>query len=202
MHRGLEKLFEGRPADRAIGLAERVSGDTSVAHAVAHSLAVEDALGVELRDESRTGSAPCSSNWNGCTTTSPTWRALANDVGFGLANAHAQRIREELLRLNAAVTGHRLLRGAVRPGAVTLRALPDVIRLRSVAADVAEVAELTLRNVGVYDRFAGTAVLKREDATALGCLGYVARASGMRTDARLEHPTTELPITEVGAADR
>ncbi len=70
-----------------------------------------------------------------------------------------------------------------------------------MAADVAEVAELTLRNVGVYDRFAGTAVLKREDATALGCLGYVARASGMRTDARLEHPTTELPITEVGAAD-
>ena len=31
---------------------------------------------------------------------------------------------------------------------------------------------------------------------ALGCLGYVARASGMRTDARLDHPTTELPVAE------
>ena len=200
VHRGLEKLFEGRPADRAIGLAERVSGDTSVAHAVAHSLAVEDALGVELPDDAhrlRALLVELERLYNHVTDLG----ALANDVGFGLANAHAQRIREELLRLNAVVTGHRLLRGAVRPGAVTLRALPDVIRLRSVAADVAEVAELTLRNVGVYDRFAGTAVLKREDATALGCLGYVARASGMRTDARLEHPTTELPITEVGAAD-
>jgi len=126
--------------------------------------------------------------------------ALANDVGFALANGHAQRIRERLLRCNAAVAGHRLLRGAIRPGAVTLRALPDVGALRSIAADVAEVAELTLRNSLVYDRFAGTAVLHQEDAHALGCLGYVARASGMRTDARLEHPTTALPVTEIGAA--
>ena len=73
--------------------------------------------------------------------------ALANDVGFSLANAHAQRIRERLLRLNATVTGHRLLRGAIRPGRVALRALPDPDALRSIAADLAEVAELTLRQL-------------------------------------------------------
>ncbi len=199
VHRGLEKLFEGRPADSAHGLAERVSGDTSVAHALAHSLAVEDALGVELPDDAhrlRALLVELERLYNHVTDLG----ALANDVGFGLANAHAQRIREELLRLNAAVTGHRLLRGAVRPGAVTLRVLPEPTRLRALAADVAQVAELTLRNSGVHDRFAGTAVLKQEDATALGCLGYVARASGVRTDARLEHPSTELPVTEVGAA--
>ena len=125
--------------------------------------------------------------------------ALANDVGFALANAHAQRIREQLLRLNAAVTGHRLLRGAIRPGAVVLRGLPDVAELRSIAGDLAEVASLTLANTVVHDRFAGTAVLTSEDARALGCLGYVARASGVRTDARLEHPITALPVIEAGA---
>ncbi len=199
VHRGLEKLFEGRPADGAIDLAERVSGDTSVAHALAHSLAVEDALGLELPDEAhrlRALLVELERLYNHVADLG----ALANDVGFGLANAHAQRIREVLLRLNAAVTGHRLLRGAVRPGAVALRTLPDATRVRAVAADVAEVAELTLRNTGVYDRFAGTAALKRDDATALGSLGYVARASGLRTDARLEHPTVALPVAEVGAA--
>jgi Ni,Fe-hydrogenase III component G len=65
VHRGLEKLFEGRPADRAIGLAERVSGDTSVAPS--RMLSASNCATM------RTGSAPCSSNWNGCTTTSPTW---------------------------------------------------------------------------------------------------------------------------------
>jgi Ni,Fe-hydrogenase III large subunit len=52
----------------------------------------------------------------------------------------------------------------------------------------------------VQDRFAGTAVLPADDARAMGCLGYVARASGIRTDARTEHPTTALPITEIGAS--
>ena len=129
--------------------------------------------------------------------------ALANDVGFGLANAHAQRIRERLLRLNAAVTGHRLLRGAIAPGGVALHELPDAApRCARIAADLGEVAELTLRNGVVHDRFTGTAVLDSDDAQALGCLGYVARASGLRTDARLDHPTTELPVSEAGSDAR
>ncbi|MCV7092920.1 MULTISPECIES: hydrogenase large subunit [Mycobacterium] len=199
VHRGLERLFQGRPAGGAVELAERVSGDTSVGHALAHSLAVEDGLGIELPDEAhrlRALLVELERLYNHVADLG----ALANDVGFALANAHAQRVREKLLRLNANVAGHRLLRGAIRPGAVALRALPDADDLRSIAADVAEIADLTLRNSGVYDRFAGTAVLHDEDAQALGCLGYVARASGIRTDARLEHPTTTLPVTEVGAA--
>lgn len=199
VHRGVEKLFEGRPTGGAVELAERVSGDTSVAHALAHCLAVEDALGMGLPDEAhrlRALLVELERLYNHVADLG----ALANDVGFGLAHAHAQRVREELLRLNATVTGHRLLRGAVRPGAVALRALPDVAALRRIAADVAEIAELTLRNSGVYDRFAATAVLDKEDAEALGCLGYVARASGMRTDARIEHPSTALPVAEIGAA--
>lgn len=198
VHRGLEKLFEGRPAGAAVDLAERVSGDTSVAHALAHCLAIEDALGIELPDAAhrlRALLVELERLYNHAADLG----ALANDVGFGLAHAHAQRIREQLLRLNEAVTGHRLLRGAVRPGRVTLQVLPDPGVLQRISADVAEVAELTLHNTVVYDRFAGTAVLNREDAHALGCLGYVARASGMRTDARLEHPSTTLPVTEIGA---
>ncbi|ORV86146.1 formate hydrogenase [Mycobacterium interjectum] len=199
VHRGVEKLFQGRPAASAVDLAERVSGDTSVAHALAHSLAIEDGFGIELPDEAhrlRALLVELERLYNHVADLG----ALANDVGFALANAHAQRVRERLLRLNATVTGHRLLRGAIRPGAVALRALPDTDELRTIAADVAEIADLTLRNSGVYDRFAGTAVLHDEDARALGCLGYVARASGIRTDARLEHPSTALPVTEVGAA--
>jgi Ni,Fe-hydrogenase III large subunit/Ni,Fe-hydrogenase III component G len=197
VHRGLERLFEGRSATGAVDLAERISGDTSAAHALAHSLAVEDALGIEMPDEAhrlRALLVELERLYNHATDLG----ALANDVGFGLANAHAQRIREQLLRLNAAVTGHRLLRGAIRPGAVVMQALPDTATLRAIAADLAEVAELTLANAVVYDRFAGTAVLRCDDARAMGCLGYVARASGIRTDARLDHPTTALPIAEIG----
>lgn len=198
VHRGLEKVFAGRVATDATELAERVSGDTSAAHALAHALAVEDALGIEVSDEVhrlRALLVELERLYNHAADLG----ALANDVGFSLANSHALRIREQLLRINAEVTGHRLLRGAIRPGGVVLRDLPRPAALQSIATDLAEVADLTLGNSGVYDRFAGTSVLDREDALAMGCLGYVARASGLRTDARLEHPTTELPVVEAVA---
>jgi Ni,Fe-hydrogenase III large subunit/Ni,Fe-hydrogenase III component G len=200
VHRGVEKLFHGRIATGAVDLAERISGDTSAAHALAHSLAIEDALGIGLPEEVhrlRALIVELERLYNHAADLG----ALANDVGYGIANTHAQRIREGLLRLNAAVTGHRLLRGAIFPGGIALRGLPDIGELRRFACDVAEVAALTLANAVVYDRFAGTAVLHPEDAAALGCLGYVARASGLRTDARVGHPSVVLPIAEIGAAD-
>jgi Ni,Fe-hydrogenase III large subunit/Ni,Fe-hydrogenase III component G len=200
VHRGIEKLFHGRIAAGAVDLAERISGDTSAAHALAHSLAIEDALGIELPDEVhrlRALVVELERLYNHAADLG----AMANDIGYGIANVHAQRIRERLLRLNATVTGHRLLRGAIRPGGIALQGLPDAEEIRGLAADMAEVASLTLANAVAYDRFSGTAVLRSEDARALGCLGYVARASGLRTDARVEHPTVELPVAEIVAAD-
>ena len=123
--------------------------------------------------------------------------ALANDVGYGIANAHALRIRETLLRLNADVTGHRLLRGALTPGRVSVQALPDPDVLRRIGEDVAELAELTLAHSVVRDRFTGSAVLTADDARAIGCLGYVARASGIAVDSRADHPQAPVTVTPV-----
>ncbi|MFF5710842.1 hypothetical protein [Streptomyces sp. NPDC012756] len=114
---------------------------------------------------------------------------LCNDVGHGILNAHAQRVREQLLRLDAEVTGHRLLRGGVVPGGAVLRALPDTARLTAIGRDIREIAGLALAHSTVRDRFTGTAVLTADAARDLGCLGYVARASGPSgTDARVAHP--------------
>jgi len=195
-HRGVEKLFEGLEATGAIHLAERISGDTSAAHALAYSLAVEDALGIvmpEPAQQLRALVVELERLYNHAADVG----ALANDVGFSLANAHALRIREELLRINNATTGHRLLRGAISPGAVHLLALPDVAQLARLAEDLAEVAQLTLDNTIILDRFTGTAVLTHDQAHDLGCLGYVARASGVDTDARIDHPACHLPVTEL-----
>jgi len=193
-HRGVEKLFEGLDGTDAVHLAERISGDTSAAHALAHSLAVEDALGITMPEAAHLLRAlilELERLYNHAADLG----ALANDTGFSLANAHAQRIREQLLRINNTTTGHRLLRGAISPGAVRLLNLPDPAQLADLAEDLAEVAELTLANSVIRDRFTGTSVLTCEQARDLGCLGYVARASGLATDARIDHPTTPLPVT-------
>jgi Ni,Fe-hydrogenase III large subunit/Ni,Fe-hydrogenase III component G len=186
-HRGIEKLFAGRDPGQATELAARVSGDTTVGHTLAFCLAVEDALGLRVpqpEQQIRAMLLELERLHNHVADIG----ALCNDVGHGILNAHASRIRERLLRLNDTVTGHRLLRGAVYPGGAILRSLPGPGELSAIAADIAEVAALALDHSVVRDRFTGTAVLTREQAAGLGTLGYVARASGLSTDARHDHP--------------
>lgn len=186
-HKGIEKLAEGRTPSEALELAERVSGDTAVGHCLAFCLAVEEALGWSVSEQAsllRAVVLELERLYNHIADIG----ALCNDVGFGVLNAHALRIREQLLRLNADVTGHRLLRGAVLVGGATVRQLPTPAQVAAVAAEVAEIVDLALRNSTVRDRFTGTALLSAEQVRDVGALGYVARASGVDHDARRDHP--------------
>lgn len=192
VHRGVEKLFEDRTPDRGVELAERISGDTSVGHTLAYCQAIEDAHRRPVPPDvvrRRAVLLELERLYNHVTDIG----ALCNDVGHSILNAHAQRVREQLLRINDQVTGHRLLRNAIRPGATVLRALPDPEALGTIAADVAEIVALALDHSVVRDRFTGTAVLTATQAADIGCLGYVARASGLPIDARHDHPALAPP---------
>ncbi|CAL8975610.1 Formate hydrogenlyase subunit 5 [Cellulomonas sp. T2.31MG-18] len=191
VHRGLEKHLQGRTPEQALPLAERISGDTAVGHAVTFAMAVEDALGIEVGEQDRLVRAlllelerlHCHVADLG---------AMANDVGLGILQTHTLRLREQLLRSNALVTGHRLLRGGIGIGSARLRALPDVELVGSVAAEVAELVRIAQGTAVLVDRFTGTAVLHRQQAAEMGVLGYVARASGLDVDARRDHPFVDL----------
>lgn len=186
-HRGVEAAFRGRRAQDAVGLAERVSGDTGVGHALAFCLAVEQARGLPTSPRIRRDRAvllECERLHNHVADLG----ALCLDAGHAVLDAAAKRVREELLRLLDETTGHRLGWGALGPASATLRSLPDPARLDALAADVAGIVELALGHTVVRDRFTGTAVLPRERARALGALGYVAKASGVLVDARVDHP--------------
>jgi Ni,Fe-hydrogenase III large subunit len=117
---------------------------------------------------------------------------IPNDVGFGIAHIHTQRLREKLLRHNAAVTGHRLLRGGITVGDTRFVREPDLALVAGVAAEMAEIVAFTLNHSVVTDRFTGTAVLRADLGGSLGVLGYVARASGIGVDARRDHPSVDL----------
>jgi Ni,Fe-hydrogenase III large subunit len=188
-HKGIEKLAEGRLLNEVLPIAERISGDTAVGHTLAFCLAVEEARDWPVPPHASTLRAillELERLYNHVADIG----ALCNDVGYGIVNAHALRIREELLRLNKQVTGHRLLRGAIVPGGARLRALPDPAQLSAIAADIQQVVDIALQNSVVLDRMTGTAVLSAEQAHDIGTLGYVARASGLRQDARRDHPFT------------
>ena len=189
-HKGTEKLFEGRTPEDGVELAERVSGDTSVGHALAYCQAVEALSGAVVPPRARYLRVillELERLYNHVGD----FGMIANDTGFGVAHSHCFRIRERLLRLNKRLTGHRLLRGVLRPGGVRTD-LPgglDVLsEVRGALADFAEIVEISLGNTLVADRLEGTGRLTTQIARDHGVLGFVARASGLDVDARRDHP--------------
>ena len=194
VHKGIEKLFQGKQIHDGIALAERISGDTAVGHSLAYALAVEDALGITVPEEAqriRAALLELERLHNHIADLG----ALCNDVAYGIAHAHTQRLRETLLRLNHHTTGHRLLRGAIFPGGARLLHVPHPAAISEVLTDLDEIVQIALGHSVIRERFTGTAVLTRRQANDIGTLGYIARASGLTDDARLAHPITDLGNT-------
>jgi len=128
---------------------------------------------------------------------------IANDTGFAVAHSHCFRIRERLLRLNKAVTGNRLLRNGVVPGGVRADLPAGVDLAAEVEAairDFDEIVAISLDNTLLLDRLEQTGTLTTRTARDHGARGFVARASGIDTDARRDHPFAaygELPVKVV-----
>jgi Ni,Fe-hydrogenase III large subunit len=119
--------------------------------------------------------------------------AILNDTGFAFAHAHCGRLREDVLRTNARLAGHRLLRGALVPGGVGLDVPAPAVReaaqaVARIVADFDEVTAIALANTLVLERLQGTGRLTRRRAEEMQVVGLVARASGIDADARRDAP--------------
>ncbi|MGE5359618.1 MAG: NADH-quinone oxidoreductase subunit C [Bacteroidales bacterium] len=189
-HKGVEKLFEGRmPAD-GVELAERISGDTTVGHALAYCQAVERAAGITVPPRAaylRVLFLELERLYNHVGD----FGAIATDTGFAVAQSHCLRIRERLLALNKQVTGSRLLRGALRVGGVSVDVpLGEyvVAEVREAVADFESIVDICLKNTLLLDRLETTGRLTTRTARDHGVLGFVARASGLARDVRRDHP--------------
>ena len=185
------------PAD-GVALAERISGDTTIGHALAFCQAVEAGAGVAVPERARRLRVVLLElerlyNHVG------DFGMIANDTGFAAAHSHCFRIRERLLRLNKQVTGNRLLRGGLLPGGVGMDAPAGVDVAGEVDAalrDFEEIVEISLASTLVADRLDATGRLTKRTATDHGVLGFVARGSGIDADVRRDHPFAayaELP---------
>ena len=190
-HKGIEKRFESMSLVEGARLAGRVSGDSTVAYAWAYAMALE-----------------------GMTAARPSRRALrlralllererianhlgdlgfiGNDGGLAFGLAQFSRLKEDLLRSNAALFGHRYLMDRIVPGGVA-GDLDDAGRERLLAEAVSLEAELRgLRAIyydhaGLQDRCINCGHLAPRTAADLGVVGLAARASGHAMDARV-HP--------------
>jgi Ni,Fe-hydrogenase III large subunit/Ni,Fe-hydrogenase III component G len=191
-HKGIEKRFEAMSLEEAAKLAGRVSGDSTVAFAWAYAMALE-----------------------GATATAPPVRSLAlrgvllelerianhlgdlgylgNDVSLSFGFFQFWRLKEDLLRANARLLGHRYLMDAIVPGGVA-RDLPPsdaallLQRIESIRREVVILKSIYDEHAGAQDRFIMTGQVSPELAERMGLTGFAGRASGIAHDLRVDHP--------------
>lgn len=188
VHKGIDSLMRGQSIERALRVAGRTSGDSTVAYALAFSRAIEAAEGWEVPARAhhvRAIMAELERVANHCGDIG----AICNDATFTIMHAHCGVLREEVLRAADACFGHRLMMDRIVPGGVAadltaqgvaaLRRLLDLFRRR-----FPPLVELYDDTASLQDRTVSTGVVTKGLVTIFGCGGYVGRGSGRGFDAR------------------
>jgi Ni,Fe-hydrogenase III large subunit/Ni,Fe-hydrogenase III component G len=191
-HKGTEKLFENIPIHRAVFLAESVSGDSAFSHGTAFCEAIEQAAGIEVPARAqflRTILLELERIANHISDIG----AIANDVGFVIANAHAGRLRELVLGLNESLSGSRVLRGMIAIGGVRrdwelaqVVAIGDTLTV--VEREFRDLVAILEASNSTRERLEHTGILRCNKALMLGVVGVGGRASGVNLDVRRDHP--------------
>ncbi|HUN70061.1 MAG TPA: NADH-quinone oxidoreductase subunit C [Burkholderiales bacterium] len=203
-HKGIEKRFESLSLAEGARLAGRVSGDSTVAYAWAYAMALEGIAGVQpgaralhlralLLERERLANHLGDLGF------------LGNDGGLAFGLAQFSRLKEDLLRLNARLFGHRYLMDRVVPGGVAIdvdgaaseEILAECTRLR---AELRALRAIYYDHAGLQDRCIGCGRLTPQTAALLGVVGPAARASGHAMDARAHPGFAPYPELQPGIA--
>ena len=190
-HRGLEKLAEGMKPQECVKIAETVSGDETVANAVAFCNAVEKISNIAVPKRAlqlRTVFLELERIYSYLGDLG----GMIVDIAYPAGASPFLILREEIFRQNEALTGSRFMKGAVTVGGLskdvteqTLRNLSTFIVSFSKHLSNAESIDTTF---SLIDRFETTGKIKPEILIPLHITGPIARASGKITDTRINHP--------------
>ncbi|HJS95878.1 MAG TPA: NADH-quinone oxidoreductase subunit C [Solirubrobacteraceae bacterium] len=190
--RGAERRICEVPLDLAVLVAERVSGTSSVAHALAFSHAVESLAVTDVPPRGqaiRRILAELERVYNHLEATV----RECEDASLSVAQAQFAALKERLHRLAGAVVGNRYLRGAIVPGGTRIDLDAGAVDL--IAATLSDwehewrrVLAVLLRTDSFLDRLVSAGPLSGEDARDFACVGPVARGSGIDLDTRRNLP--------------
>jgi Ni,Fe-hydrogenase III large subunit/Ni,Fe-hydrogenase III component G len=191
-HKGIEKLFERAAPLQGHRLAGRVSGDTTVAYAWAYCMALESMVSGEISPRAQWLRALLLERERVANHLGDLG-ALGNDAALGFGLAQFSRLKEDWLRLNRDLFGHRFMMDRVVPGGVAVDLDASGGERIHRQCDAIEAEVRTLKDIydghsGLQDRFLSTGRISPKLAGELGLCGLAGRASGQASDLRMDFP--------------
>jgi formate hydrogenlyase subunit 5 len=191
-YRGVEKIAEGQTIDRVLLLAERFSGVSAFAHALAFCQAVEAIREIEPPARAK-ALRVLFAELERLRHHAASITGICNSTALAIATSQASLIEEELLRLTGEILRHRYFFGVVAPGGVACD-LGDAQAQRlgacvkEIGGRLEELHRLLRYSSSFLDRLEEVGVVSPEAALAYGLVGPIARASGLERDIRKLRP--------------
>ncbi len=189
-HKGIEKHFENRSLQQGAKLAGRVSGDSTVAYAWAYAMAAESIAGVTPPDRALWLRALLLERERVANHLGDLGN-LGNDVALTFGFAQFWILKEQVLRTNAALFGHRYLMDAIVPGGVAVQLDTEGRQrieqeCRMLEREAAILRGIYEEHAGLQDRYIGAGRVEPKLAAQLGLCGMAGRASAQAWDARVQ----------------
>jgi Ni,Fe-hydrogenase III large subunit len=130
---------------------------------------------------------------------------IGNDAGLSFGLAQFSLLKEDMLRLNAELFGHRYLMDVIVPGGVTRDITQGAMANMLLEADEIEKTVALLHNIydehsGLQDRVIACGRVTPELAARLGLVGLAGRASAQALDLRAQFPVEPYDRLDVRMA--
>lgn len=187
-HKGVERRLAGADFFTGAKLVGRVSGDSTCAFAWAYAAAVEAACGIEPSPRALALRALILERERIANHLGDLGM-LGNDAALAFGLSQFFRLKEDWVRLNAQLFGHRFMMDSIVPGGVAqdldAAALSAVVDQCDVIGQaVKELRRIYDEHAGLQDRFLTTGPIDAALARELSLTGMAARATGIILDGR------------------
>jgi Ni,Fe-hydrogenase III large subunit len=188
-HKGVERRLASTDFLTGAKLIGRISGDSTCAYAWAYAVAVEAACAVTPSPRALMLRAVMLERERVANHLGDLG-ALGNDAAFAFGLTQFMRLKEDWLRLNADLFGHRFMMDRIVPGGVGHDLAPAALarmveQCELFAREVSELRAIYDNHAGLQDRFLTTGIINTDLAHELSLTGMAARATGMILDGRV-----------------
>ena len=191
-HRGIERIMEGLPVEKANALTEKVCGICSNSHIWNSVMVAEKGLGIEVPDRAQYIRVIMGELER--LHSHLLYLAHGNEVlGHETFSMRLFYIRETVMELLRMIGGNRVQYGAPIIGGVRPRCELDAMRIQKIKEGMDLIEEKVLNFADrfvsdpmVMSRITGVGVISQKDAIRLATSGPTLRATGVARDLRTE----------------
>ena len=192
VHRGIEKLSEGKSVEHCFYLSERISGDETFTNSLAYCQAIENIAGINIPD--RAGyTRVLFAELERLISHLADLSGVCGDVAYGFATSQFSMIRNWAQSIADILCGMRFLRSVNKPGGIRKDFIAGKEKnlgklLLELRKELEDTEDIVMHNSLFIDRIENTGILKNKIAVDLNAVGPGGRASGIDYDVRKAYP--------------